>query len=131
MLNVSPFIICLNKCDWYLAWILYGFSDFVGALTLELYFQPNWSNPPYFHNEHHSNNFLPKNFYGHKNIKFDHTRVFLVLKQCWLKSLVTMLKHPSFRGTLWKMEQKMALIITWLFGFYGDMAVICVKFCYT
>ena len=40
-------------------------------------------------------------------------------------------KPPQFRGTLWKMELNMPQIIVWLFGFYGDVAVLCMKFCYT
>ena len=40
-------------------------------------------------------------------------------------------KTPQFMGTLWKMELNMAQIIAWLFGFGGNIAVLCVKFCYT
>ena len=50
-------------------------------------------NPHCFHNDHHSNHFLPKNFYGSKKIKFDH--VLVVQERCWLKSSVTMLKYLS------------------------------------
>ena len=40
-------------------------------------------------------------------------------------------KTPQFRDTLWEMELNMAQIIVWLFGFHGDMAVLCINFCYT
>ena len=38
-------------------------------------------------------------------------------------------KTPQFRDTLWKIKLKMAQIIARLFGFHGDMAVLCMKFC--
>ena len=30
-----------------------------------------------------------------------------------------------------KIDLKIAQILAWLFGFHGDMAVLCMKFCYT
>ena len=40
-------------------------------------------------------------------------------------------KTTQFRGTLWKVDLKMAQIIACVFGFHGDMAVFCMKCCYT
>ena len=40
-------------------------------------------------------------------------------------------KMHNFRGTLWKTELKVNRIIAWLFGFHGDMAVLCMNVCYT
>ena len=45
--------------------------------------------------------------------------------------LIEILGHyartPQFRGALWKLELKMAQTIAWLFGFHGDMDVLCKK----
>ena len=86
ILKVSPFIICLNKCDCNIEWVHCAFFDFVGPLTFGLNFQPNWSNPPCFHNEHYSNHFLPKNLYGSKTIKSECIFIHFVQEQCWLNS---------------------------------------------
>ena len=64
-----------------------------------------------FHNEHHSNHFLLKNFYGYK--KNYHILVYFVQERCWLKSSVTILNHLS----LWVHYGKWSL--QWLKSLHG------------
>ena len=64
------------------AWLNFGFSDFVGPLTFWALLPAKLINPPCFHNEHHSNNFIPKNFYGTKKIKFDYILVNFGQERC-------------------------------------------------